>query len=106
MEEIINLFGNYQMQIIVILLLVDVVLGIISAFAKKVFDFRKLGNFMKGPVLGYILGFAVIEIVGQALPGLAFIVFGVFVLVVIALFASIIRNLGKLGMPLPGILKK
>lgn len=106
MTDLISLFANYQMQIIVILLVIDVVLGIISACAKKAFDFRKLGNFMKGPVLGYILGFVVIEIVGQALPVLALIVPVVFVLVVIALLASIIRNLGKLGVPLPGILKK
>jgi len=106
MEEIISLFATYQMKTIVVLLAVDVVLGIIAACAKKSFSFSKLGMFMKGPVLGYILGFAVIEIVGQAMPRLASIVFGVFVLVAIALFASIIRNLGKLGLPLPGILKK
>lgn len=106
MEEIISLFGNYQMQIIVILLAADVVLGIISACVKKSFSFSKLAMFMKGPVLGYILGFAVIEIVGQALPVLALIVPVIFVLVAIALLASIIRNLGRLGLPLPGMLKK
>lgn len=106
MEEMISLFGNYQMQIIVILLLADVVLGIIAALVKKDFALSKIALFMKGPVLGYILGFAVIEIVGQALPVLALIVPVIFVLVAIALLASIIRNLGRLGLPLPGMLKK
>lgn len=106
MEEMISLFGNYQMQIIVILLLADVVLGIIAACAKKVFDFRKLGNFMKGPVLGYVLGFAVIEIVGQALPHLSVIVSVAFVLIVIALLGSALKNLNRLGLPLPGFLKR
>ena len=106
MSELIALFGTVQMQWIVILVAVDVILGIIATLLKKEFAFSKLGNFMKGPILAYILGFAIIEMVGQALPRLALIVPIVLVLVVIALLASILRNLGKLGLPLPGILKK
>ena len=106
MLEILTLFATSQMQWIVILLGVDVVLGVIAALAKKEFVFGKLCNFMKGPVLAYIFGFAVIELVGTALPSLAFVVPVVFVLVVIALLASIFGNLGKLGLPLPGSLKK
>lgn len=106
MPDIIALFGTLQMQWIVILLGVDVILGIIAALLKKEFAFGKLCNFMKGPVLGYVLGFAVIEMVGAALPSLAFIVPVVFILVVIALLASIFGNLGRLGLPLPGTLKK
>jgi len=48
----------------------------------------------------------VIEMVGQALPKLALIVPVVFVLIVIALLASILKNLGRFGLPLPGILRK
>ena len=106
MLEILTLFATTQMQWIVILLGVDVILGIIAALVKKEFVFGKLCNFMKGPVLAYVFGFAVIELVGSALPSLAFIVPVVFVLVVIDLLASIFGNLGKLGLPLPGTLKK
>ena len=106
MSELIALFGTFQMQIIVILIAIDVVLGIIGGIVKKDLVLGKLANFMKGPVLVYVLGFAVIEIVGQALPKLALIVPVVFVLIVIALLASILKNSGKLGLPLPTILKK
>ena len=106
MENLIALFATSQMQWIVILLMIDVVLGIIGAIVKRDFLFRKLANFMKGPVLGYVLGFAVIQIVGQALPSLAFIVLAAFVLVIIALLASIIGNLGRIGLPLPRSLRK
>ena len=106
MSELIALFGTLQMQLIVMLLAVDVVLGIIAALVKKEFAFGKLCNFMKGPVLGYVFGFAVIEMVGQALPKLALIVPVAFVLIVIALLASILKNLGRFGLPLPAILKK
>ena len=106
MENLIDLFTTSQMQWIVILLMIDVVLGIIGAVIKRDFLFRKLANFMKGPVLGYVLGFAVIQIVGQALPSLAFVVPVAFVLVMIALLASIIGNLGRIGLPLPRSLRK
>jgi phage-related holin len=106
MVDILALFATTQMQWIVVLLGIDVILGVIAALVKKDFVFGKLCNFMKGPVLAYVFGFAVIELVGYALPSLAFIVPAVFVLVVIALLASIFGNLGKLGLPLPGTLKK
>lgn len=106
MSDIIALFGTTQMQAIIILIAIDVILGIIGALVKKDFSFKKLANFMKGPVLAYVLGFAIIKMVGQALPRLALIVPIVLVLVVIALLASIIRNLGRIGVPLPQILKK
>ena len=106
MPDIIALFGTLQMQIIVIIIAVDVVLGIIGGIVKKDLVFGKLANFMKGPVLAYVLGFAVIEMVGQTLPKLAYIVPVVFVLIVIALLASILKNLGRFGLPLPTILKK
>ena len=106
MSDLIALFGTLQMQIIVILIAIDVVLGIIGGIVKKDLVLGKLANFMKGPVLAYLLGFAVIERVGQALPKLALIVPVVLVLIVIALLASILKNLGRLGLPLPGILKK
>ena len=104
--DITALFGTTQMQWIVILVAVDVILGIIAAIVKKDFLFGKLTDFMKGPILAYVLGFAVVEMVGQALPKLAFIVPAVFVLIVITLLASILKNLERFGLPLPAILKK
>ena len=89
-----------------ILIAIDVVLGVIGALIKKDFVFSKLANFMKEPILAYVLGFAVIELVGQALPQLALVVPVAFVLVVITLVASIIGNLGRWGIPLPKCLKK
>ena len=106
MSELIALFGTLQMQVIVILVIIDVILGIVAGVVKKEFILSKLGNFMKGPVLAYILGFAVIEMVGQALPRLALIVPAVFALIVIALLASILKNSGRIGLPLPKVLSK
>lgn len=106
MEELIALFATTYVKIIVVLILIDVVLGILGALVRKDFVLRKLGNFMKTPILGYVLGFVVVELVGQAVPALAFIVPAALVLVGISLLASIIRNLGRIGVPLPGILKK
>ncbi len=106
MADLTILFGTPQMSWIIILIGIDVLLGIIAALVKKEFVFGKLCNFMKGPVLSYVLGFAVVELVGSSLPSLSFVVPIVFVLVVIALLASVFGNLGKLGLPLPGTLKK
>lgn len=106
MSELVALFGTIQMQVIVIMIAVDVVLGIIVAIVKKGLLLGKLADFMKGPILAYVLGFAVLEMVGQALPKLAYIVLVAFVLIVITLLASILKNSGRLGLPLPGILRK
>ncbi len=106
MLELTNLFATPFMQSIVILIIADVILGIIAALVKKEFVFGKLCNFMKWPVIGYVFGFAVIELVGQALPSLSWLVTAAFVLIVITLLASIFGNLGKLGLPLPGTLKR
>ena len=106
MSEIIALFGTTQMQWIVILIAIDVVLGIIASIVKKDLLLGKLANFMKGPILAYVLGFAVLEMVGQALPSLVYIVLVAFILIVIALLVSILKNLGRLGLPLPKVLSK
>ena len=66
MADLIALFGTSQVQTIVTLIVIDVVLGIIAALYRKAFDFGKLCNFMKGPVLAYVFGFVVIEMVGQS----------------------------------------
>jgi len=106
MIEITYFFGTWQIQVIVTLIAVDVVLGIISALIKKEFQWGKLANFMKAPVLGYIFGFAVLQATIQALPSLDFVLWSAFVLIVITLLASIFRNLNRLGIPVPDSLKK
>ena len=106
MAQLIALFGTTYIYWILILIAIDVVLGIIAALMKKDFRLGKLANFMVKPVLGYVLGFAVLEMVASALPSLAFVVMVAFVLIVLALVGSILNNLGKMGLGLPAYLKK
>jgi len=106
MQDFVNLFANSWVQTIVILILVDVVLGIIAAFTKKEFVIGKVAGFVKTGFIKYVLGFVIVEIVGEALPSLAMIVTVAYWLIVIALFGSILSNLGKMGLPIPKILKK
>lgn len=101
MPQLIDFLGTSQVQWIVILIGVDVVLGILGAVVRKDFRFGKLAQFMQGPVVGYVLGFAVLGMAVSALPQLAFALPVIFALVVVSLVASIIRNLAKLGLPLP-----
>jgi len=70
MQELIALFGTSQIRWIVLLITVDLVLGIVAAILKKDFRLGKLAKFMVKPVLGYVLGFAVLEMVALALPSL------------------------------------
>ena len=106
MGELIALFGTTQIQWILILIAVDVVLGIIAALMKKNFRLGKLAGFMVKPVLGYVLGFAVLEMVAQALPSLAMLVSVAYILILLALIGSILQNLGKMGLKLPAYLLK
>jgi len=106
MTELIALFGTSQIQWIVTLIAVDVVLGIIAALMKGDFRLGKLAKFMKTPVLGYVLGFAVLEMVAQALPSLILFVQTAYILIVLGLVSSILTNLAKMGLPLPAYLKR
>jgi len=106
MAELIALFGTSQIQWIVILIAIDVVLGIIAAIMKRDFRLGKIANFMKEPVLGYVLGFAALEVVAQAIPTLASLIWLAFVLIILALLGSILNNLGKMGVNLPDYLKR
>ena len=106
MNELIPLFSTPQIRWIVILIVIDLVLGIIAAILKKDFRLGKLAKFMVKPVLGYVLGFAVLEMVALALPSLASIVSVAFILVILALIGSILSNLAKMGLTLPAYLLK
>ena len=106
MNEIIALFGTTQIQWIVILIAVDVVLGVVAVILKKEFRLGKLAKFMVKPVLGYVFGFAVLEMVALALPSLTGIVSFAFILIILALIGSILSNLARMGLTLPSYLLK
>ncbi len=106
MQQLIALFGTTQIKWIVILIVVDIILGIIAALLKKDFKLGKLAGFMKKGIVGYVLGFAVLEMVAQALPSMAWVAMVGFILVTLALVGSILSNLGKMGLPIPTLLKK
>ena len=106
MEDILNIFGGAQMKNIVMLISIDVILGIIAALKSKEFVLGKLAGFMKRGILTYVFGFAVMIMIGEALPSLSMVVAVAYWLVVLALIGSILGNLGKLGLPIPKMLKK
>lgn len=106
MADLISYFGTWQMQVIATFIALDVLLGVIAALIRREFLWSKLANFMKIPVLSYLFGFAVVEIIGETLPSLNFTVMVAFVLIVITLLASVFRNLSRLGIPVPDGLKK
>lgn len=94
------------MQVIVTLIAIDVLLGLLAALIKKTFVLSKVADFMKGAVIYFIFGFAIIEMVVEQLPSLGYIEIASFILIVIVLLSSIFRNLGRLGIPVPSDLKK
>ncbi|OHA66597.1 MAG: hypothetical protein A3C82_01890 [Candidatus Wildermuthbacteria bacterium RIFCSPHIGHO2_02_FULL_47_12] len=102
MPDLVDLFSSTQTQIIVILIAADVILGVLGAVVRKDFRFGKVAGFMHGSVLAYVFGYAVLQLVAEGLPSLAFLVPVGFALVVVAQLASVVRNLKKLGLPLPG----
>jgi len=105
MTELIALFGTSQIQCIVILIMIDVVLGIIAALMKGNFRLGKLAKFMVKPVLGYVLGFVVLQMVVLALPSLIIVAQMAYILVVLALVGSVFNNLAKMGLPVPSYLR-
>lgn len=96
-----TLFVPAQVQWIVTLIIIDVILGILAALMKKDFRLGKVAKFMGIPVLGYVFGFIVLANIAQRM-----VIRAAFVLIVLALFGSILHNLGKLGLPVPAFLKK
>ena len=102
----IEILPTKEIQMIVLLIGIDVILGIIAALMKKEFVLGKVAGFMKKGVLVYVFGFAVISAVGEVLPSLSIIVTMAYWLILLALIGSILDNLGKLGLPIPKILRK
>jgi len=102
----IEILATKEIQMIVLLIGIDVILGIIAALMKKEFVLGKVAGFMKKGVLVYVFGFAVISAVGEVLPSLSIIVTMAYWLILLALIGSILDNLGRLGLPIPKILRK
>lgn len=106
MTNLLDALSISQVQIIVILVAIDVVLGIIASFIKKDFVLGKLAGFMGKGIVFYAFGFAVLSAVGQAFPSLAMIVTVAYWLIILALIGSILDNVGKIGVPMPKVLRK
>ncbi len=106
MSNLFQALAVSQIQMLVILVGIDVVLGVVAAFMKKDFILGKLAGFMGKGVLAYVFGFAVLLAVGQAFPSLAIMVTVAYWLIILALLGSILDNLGKIGVPIPKILRK
>ena len=104
MAELVAALGTPQVQWIVTLIGIDVILGLIAAIVKKDFRLGKVAKFMVKPVLGYVFGFAVLTIVAQALPSVAIVTQGAYILILLALIGSILNNLAKMGLSLPSYL--
>jgi phage-related holin len=104
--NLVALFATNQVYWIVVLIMVDVILGIIAALVKKDFRLGKLANFMMKPVVGYLFGFAVLELVAQAFPNLIIFPTIAYILIILALLGSILSNLNKMGLPIPTYLKR
>jgi len=97
--------GNLRNNI-VILISLDVILGVIAALKNKEFALGKLAGFMKKGILAYVFGFAILVLVGQVIPSLSLMATVAYFLILLALVGSILDNLGKLGLPIPKMLKK
>lgn len=106
MSDLVNLFSIPQVKWIVVLIAIDVILGIIGALIKKEFVLGSIAKFMKKGVIAYVLGFAVLTLVGKAFPGLAMFVSVSYVLIILALVGSVLGNLKKIGIPVPKMLGK
>ncbi len=106
MSDLFALLATKHVQMIVILIGVDAILGIIAALIKKDFVLGKVAGFMKRGVLVYVFGFTVIAAVGEVIPSLAMVTTAAYWLIVLALAGSILDNLGKIGIPVPKMLRK
>ena len=105
MSDLYTLLGTVQIKWIATLIVIDVVLGILAALIKKDFRLGKLADFMVKPVLGYIFGFVVLEMLLQGWPCFTQAVSVAFALVILTLLGSILKNLAKMGLPLSNWLK-
>ncbi|OGZ24328.1 MAG: hypothetical protein A2896_01695 [Candidatus Nealsonbacteria bacterium RIFCSPLOWO2_01_FULL_43_32] len=104
--DVLTILAAPQIQNIVVLIGIDIVVGILAALKNKEFVLGKLGGFMKKGIVAYVLGLGILMVVAEALPSLSLVVTVAYFLVILALIGSILDNLGKLGLPVPKMLRK
>lgn len=105
MEELISVFSNPAIKLIVWLIIIDYVVGFVGAILKKEFKLGKVAKVMGGPVLKYLLGLGVLGLVAQATGMNCLVTLGS-IIVGLALIGSICENLGKFGISLPNWVKR
>lgn len=101
MLGLLDIYSTVQVQIIVALITVDAVLGILAAISQKEFKAKRIADFVKGPIAGYLLGYGIVSFVAEGISSLAFLLPVSFVCIMLSLLASLLHNLHKLGLPLP-----
>ena len=106
MNDILSVLGTSEVRNIIILIGIDVVLGVVAALKSKEFTLGKVAGFMKKGVLAYVFGFAILALASAVLPILSWLATVAYFLIILALAGSILDNLGKLGLPIPKILRK
>ena len=104
--DVLTILAAPQIRNIVLLIAIDVVLGVLAALKNKEFILGKLGGFMKKGIVAYVLGLGILMVVAEALPSLDLVLTVAYFLVILTLVGSILDNLGKLGLPVPKILRK
>lgn len=106
MTELVSLFQTDLMRWIVILIILDWSLGVVASLVKNTFKLHQLAHYLHDAVLPYVFVFAIVELVGVAQPDLSFIVPASFAFIAATLLGNIAANLGRLGVPVPKILRK
>ena len=106
MVEISSLFQNTLMTLVISLVAIEVVVAVVGHVMKGDFNFHELANFLHDLVIGYIVGFAVVEYIGEVLPVFAFLVPVSFAFLVLTLLAGIWNALGKFGIDVPKIVSR
>lgn len=106
MEVVAPYFNNSLMQVVLILVVVDAVLGIVVSLVTGKFKLGKLAYFLHDSFLPYVVVFAVVEIISDTAFGWTWLAPVVFILVVATVVSNIFGNLAKIGLPTPAILEK
>ena len=99
------LWAQFEVKFLVGHILVNTVTALAAAIKTGDFKMYKLVEFLYRKLLPYVLLYTVFRIGGEVagLGGLDKIVFG---LIEVALWADLIENLGRLGVKLPGGIKR
>ncbi len=106
MDILLKIFAFPGVKWVLWLIVIDYVLGFIGAIVKKEFRLGKVAKVMEGPVLKYVFGLTILNLVSHAVPPFSWLIKVGVIIVSFALLGSIFENLGKLGISVPEWLKK